>query len=129
MASELRVNTLKDASGNNSIATSFVAGGSAKAFVVCALSASNAVLKSLNSSSITDQGTGVVDQNFTNSFSDADYLVLVQADASLGDHCLGNSSATTISTTSAARAYNIRRDNGAAVDEPKAGPIVWGDLA
>ena len=27
MASELRVNTLKDASGNNSIATSFVAGG------------------------------------------------------------------------------------------------------
>jgi hypothetical protein len=33
MASELRVNTLKDASGNNSIATSFVAGGSAKAWV------------------------------------------------------------------------------------------------
>ena len=31
MASELRVNTLKDASGNNSIATSFVASGSAKA--------------------------------------------------------------------------------------------------
>ena len=30
MASELRVNTLKDASGNNSIATSFVAGGSAR---------------------------------------------------------------------------------------------------
>ena len=27
MASELRVNTLKDASGNNSIATSFVANG------------------------------------------------------------------------------------------------------
>ena len=32
MASELRVNTLKDASGNNSIATSFVAGGSAKSY-------------------------------------------------------------------------------------------------
>ena len=32
MASELRVNTLKDAAGNNSIATSFVAGGSAKAW-------------------------------------------------------------------------------------------------
>ena len=32
MASELRVNTLKDASGNNSIATSFVAGGSAKSW-------------------------------------------------------------------------------------------------
>ena len=34
MASELRVNTLKDASGNNSIATSFVANGSAKAWVL-----------------------------------------------------------------------------------------------
>ena len=33
MASELRVNTLKDASGNNSIATSFVASGSAKAWM------------------------------------------------------------------------------------------------
>jgi len=129
MASELRVNTLKDAAGNNSIATSFVAGGSAKAFLVCSLSASNAVLKSLNSSSITDQGTGVVDQNFATSFSDANYLVLVQADGTLGDHTLGTSSATTISTTGAVRAYNVRRDNGSAVDEPKAGPIVWGDLA
>ena len=33
MASILRVNTLTDASSNNSIATSFVAGGSAKAWI------------------------------------------------------------------------------------------------
>ena len=32
MASELRVNTLKDASGNNSIATSVVFNGTAKAW-------------------------------------------------------------------------------------------------
>ena len=32
MASELRVNTLKDASGNNSVATSVVIAGSAKAW-------------------------------------------------------------------------------------------------
>ena len=30
MASELRVNTLKDASGNNSVAMSYVADGNAK---------------------------------------------------------------------------------------------------
>ena len=35
MASELRVNTLKDASGNNSIATSFVANGSVKMGLPC----------------------------------------------------------------------------------------------
>ena len=34
MASELRVNTLKDAAGNNSVATSFVASGSAKAWAI-----------------------------------------------------------------------------------------------
>ena len=33
MASELRVNTLKDASGNNSIGMSYVANGSAKAWL------------------------------------------------------------------------------------------------
>ena len=33
MASELRVNTLKDASGNNSVAMEYVAGGSAKLVV------------------------------------------------------------------------------------------------
>ena len=33
MASELRVNTLKDASGNNSVATSVVFNGTAKAWI------------------------------------------------------------------------------------------------
>ena len=33
MASELRVNTLKDANGNNSVGLSYVAEGSAKAWV------------------------------------------------------------------------------------------------
>ena len=56
MASELRVNTLKDASGNNSIATSFVAGGSAKCYALSAVGA--AATTSLNLTSITDNGTG-----------------------------------------------------------------------
>ena len=33
MASELRVNTLKDASGNNSVATSIIAEGTVKTWV------------------------------------------------------------------------------------------------
>ena len=52
MASELRVNTLKDASGNNSIATSFVANGSAKAWVSYKGTDTNAVKDSLNISSV-----------------------------------------------------------------------------
>jgi len=61
MASELRVNTLKDASGNNSIATSFVAQGSSKYWAMVTNSGTYAVANSLGTSSVTDDSTG----NFT----------------------------------------------------------------
>jgi|9_EtaG_2_1085328.scaffolds.fasta_scaffold24949_1 hypothetical protein len=73
MASELRVNTLKDASGNNSIATSFVAGGSAKAWIKFTNKNSNVIHVSFNISSFDDDGTGDFGINFTNSMSSAEY--------------------------------------------------------
>ena len=82
MASELRVNTLKDASGNNSIATSFVAGGSAKAWVNFNGTGTPAIRDSLNFSSITDSGTGNGDTNFTNSFASIDFCDLRRGDDS-----------------------------------------------
>ena len=57
MASELRVNTLKDASGNNSIATSFVANGSAKAWVNFNGTGTIATRDSFNVSSLNDDQT------------------------------------------------------------------------
>ena len=72
MASELRVNTLKDASGNNSIATSFVAGGSAKAWAN--LNGSSFGLRdSFNIASATDSGTGLYDHAFTSAMGNANY--------------------------------------------------------
>ena len=75
MASELRVNTLKDASGNNSIATSFVAGGSAKGWYnfdgsLSSLSARD----SFNSSSLTDNGTGNYTNTLTNNMGNVNYI-------------------------------------------------------
>jgi hypothetical protein len=70
MASELRVNTLKDAAGNNSIATSFVAGGSAKAY---ANFSATAIVKSLNYSSFVDNGTGDHTVTVTSALSDINY--------------------------------------------------------
>jgi hypothetical protein len=55
MASELRVNTLKDAAGNNSVGMEYVANGSAKAWVNASHSA---ITDSLNTSSFTDNSTG-----------------------------------------------------------------------
>ena len=70
MASELRVNTLKDSSGNNPVNLSVVADGSAKMWVSWAYDSGTPDLKnSTNISSITDVGTGDADHNLTNAMT------------------------------------------------------------
>tara|TARA_R100001510_G_scaffold4308_2_gene3415 strand:+ start:635 stop:1066 length:432 start_codon:yes stop_codon:yes gene_type:complete len=78
MASELRVNTLKDASGNNSIATSFVAQGSAKAWLNLDGSATfdvsdTEINDSFNVGSTVDNGTGDYSITFTSTMADGNY--------------------------------------------------------
>ena len=73
MASELRVNTLKDAAGNNSIATSFVANGSAKARITGSDAAAIVSSQSFNISSGTDHGTGDYSYAFSSNFDNASY--------------------------------------------------------
>ena len=74
MASELRVNTLKDASGNNSVATSTVFSGSAK-FYISNASDQTSIFKSFNVSSLDDDGTGEGGVNLSNNFDGANYAV------------------------------------------------------
>ena len=69
MASELRVNTLKDASGNNSVATSVIAEGTAKAWANIDGSGTVSFRDSFNTSGLTDNGTG----DYTTSFGNANY--------------------------------------------------------
>jgi len=73
MASELRVNTLKDASGNNSVAMQYVAEGSAKSW--CNFNGENtiAIRDSLNVASLTDDGTGDYKTNFTSAMATANF--------------------------------------------------------
>ena len=77
MASELRVNTLKDASGNNSVATSFVAGGSAKAYAnYKQTSGSESVIGSFNVASVTDVSGGKFTVNFTSAMSNTNLSLI-----------------------------------------------------
>jgi hypothetical protein len=71
MASELRVNTLKDASGANSVAMTYVAGGSAKAWVYAEADAVRT--NSFNMSSSTDHGDGDFSYGLTAAFSAVTY--------------------------------------------------------
>ena len=74
MASELRVNTLKDASGNNSIATSFVANGRSKAGGVLDGAASTPAFDdSFNCASVADGGTGDYVITYTSNMASASH--------------------------------------------------------
>ena len=73
MASILRVNTLTDASSNNSIATSFIAQGSAKSWVNFNGTGTIAARDSLNLSSLDDNGTGLYDTNFSSAFASVNF--------------------------------------------------------
>ena len=70
MASILRVNTLTDASSNNSTAMSTIFNGTAKAWMNRNMN-TDSTKASFNTSSVTDVGTGVLELNTTNAFNAA----------------------------------------------------------
>ena len=72
MASELRVDTLKDSSGNNSVGMSYVAEGSKK-FWINVNTSTFVVADSFNNSSNTDDGAGLATHSFTSSMNNSGY--------------------------------------------------------
>jgi hypothetical protein len=89
MASELRVNTLKDAAGANSVAMEYVAGGSAKAW---ASSNQASLIDSFNVASTTDNQSADTTYTYTNAMANAGYAA--------GSGSVGPSSGTQAGTTS-----------------------------
>ena len=79
MASELRVNTLKDASGNNSVATSVVFNGTTKVWIDVAQDFAS-IADSYNVSSLDDDGTGDGGLNYTSNFGSANYVPSISTD-------------------------------------------------
>ena len=126
MASILRVNTLTDASSNNSIATSFVAQGSAKVWSNQTTGTAN---DSHNSSGITDNGTGDFSVNFSNAMSSANYS------STLGGADANSNSALIVATnngggyaTGSINYFVVNEDSGATDYGPTC-CTVHGDLA
>ena len=74
MASILRVNTLTDASSNNSIATSIIYGGAVRSWVNFDASATDAAARdSFNVSSMADRGTGLSTITLSNAMNKSNY--------------------------------------------------------
>jgi hypothetical protein len=125
MASELRVNTLKDAAGANSVALSTVANGSAKAW--SQHDGATAVANdSFNVASITDEGTGDASFTYTSAMNNDNYSVVATT---------GYKAATSVEnsivreiTTSKGRVRNTN-DSGTYRDPGVYCTSVLGDLA
>ena len=95
MASELRVNTLKDASGNNSVALATVAEGSAKGWVnfngTATFNGSDDEIRdSFNITSTIDQGSGDYDFGYTTNMSNENYAVAGIANGSGASNAMIN---------------------------------------
>jgi len=131
MASELRVNTLKDASGNNSVATSVVFNGSAKAWINFNGTGTVATRDSYNISSLTDNGTGLYTLSWSSNFANDDYanagMSGQQSAAMINVSCTID---TTAPTTSASQ-YNTMYENSGSgnFDCTQVTIQVLGDLA
>lgn len=70
--STLRVSTIQDTAGSNSSTPAAIANGIAKAWVN--FDAAGTIRASFNVSSVTKLGTGSYTINFTNAFSDTNYV-------------------------------------------------------
>ena len=129
MASELRVTTIANNAGTESVGSTYVINGSAKHFSRINMSAGS-ITKSLNLSSITDYGTGAFDLSYTNNFSDANYSLS-------GNHnsVSSNSSSTVFghdnSGLMSTSQVNVCCFNGQSgrTDATECSSQIWGDLA
>ena len=123
MASELRVNTLKDASGNNSVAVSTVFDGTAKAYAERTDAATPATVSSFNIASLTDTATGKTGYNLTSAMNDANGPVAGTNTQTSGD--LGVMSRF----ESASQLLTLTRQTNFSDTDRKVSVIGYGDLA
>ena len=119
MASELRVNTLKDAAGNNSVGMTYVANGSAKAW---AFTTDNVITDSLNTSGSTDNGVGHYTITLSSAMSDANFAVAATVNEN-NNYILGNRERD-------ANSYGLRiKDDAGTQQDANTGSLAHGDLA
>jgi hypothetical protein len=125
MASELRVNTLKDASGNNSVATSVVFAGSAKAWANFDGTSTLSTRDSYNVGSTTDNSTGNYTNNFTNNMVNDDFSASTDSqDATTRTNVHSSFEDQTTGTLKI-----LHYEGGSSTDTNRVGTMVMGDLA
>jgi hypothetical protein len=128
MASELRVNTLKDAAGNNSVAMTYVANGSAKAWVNFNGTGTIAIRDSFSTSSITDTATGNTTVTISSAMNNANDYATVGNSGNGGTNP-GNGFTSSNGITSTTGHHETMDDDAINADRAHNSLIFHGDLA
>ena len=127
MASELRVDTLKDSSGNNSVGMAYVSGGSAKAWMQLNGTGTIAIQGSFNTTSATDNGTGDYTQTFSSAIANNDFSVVSDGSALNDTYNQGTAASSPTTTTCRVNCWNTATNSQA--DFNQVYTSVFGDLA
>ena len=129
MASELRVNTLKDAAGNNSIATSMVSNGTARAWINLNMSGQS-ITDSFLFSSVADLAVGRFNLTMSTALANATYTI-----ASDSAYVAGANNSISVRddqltrTTTTYQMYSSQSNQGVATDCTSVMNQICGDLA
>ena len=127
MASILRVNTLTDASSNNSTAMSTVFNGTAKAYLT--YNNAGSIEDSFNIGSVTDSGTGNYVTVFTNNLSNALYVTAGTTIGGVGNQSVLDSHQTDGVKATTGYEVGVSDNNNADQDNTKCQTVDFGDLA
>ena len=124
MASILRVNTLTDASSNNSTAMSTINQGTAKAWSNVNGTGTIAINDSFNVSGVTDNGTGDITNTFSSGMSNTSYVMTIS-----GGYVNDDGMARYSEATANWRTYYYQESDRNAKDGSVNSSAIHGDLA
>jgi len=124
MASILRVNTLTDASSNNSTAMSTINQGTAKAWSNVNGTGTIAINDSFNVSGVTDNGTGDITNTFSSGMSNTSYVMTIS-----GGYANDDGMARLSEATANWRTYYYNEGSRDAKDGSVNSSAIHGDLA
>ena len=125
MASILRVNTITDASSNNSTAVSKINQGTASMWAK-ATQSDNSIFDSYNLTSITDDGTGQTTFTIASDMANVNYTMVTTTQVS---DCGGLNAAGTASTATGSCTHQARNTSGTDFDSNPVSVVIHGDLA
>ena len=136
MASELRVTTIANNAGSESVNTTYVVNGSAKYWSNFDGTSTPSLRDSFNGSSITDVGTGLYHLLFTNNMGNTTHAPLAVSNNNASTDNFGGASDVGVGTTYssltigiATTGFSVTCYDGGLIDAVLNQAVTFGDLA